>query len=192
MTALIEAYRRIQMTPYKIVDIEFSLDNSLALIDSRGASCTPKHIVLDNMIKKLGFETKFCVHEFKWSTFNLQLPKEIYNLINPRQIDFHTNLEVKINNNWIIVDATWDDNLIDIGFPGTKKWDGITSTINGVTSLNEYKFNSLEDRNSFLKSRNNKLDNESEFINQLNKYLEKIRTLGDIRTSSFVNRNQKI
>lgn len=175
MIALLEAFNRIKTVPYKIVDIDYSLDNSRALIDSKGASCTPKHIVLENIIKSLGFETKFCVHEFKWSTFNLDLSKELSDLINPLQIDFHTNLEVKINNKWIMVDATWDDDLIDAGFPGTKNWDGISPTINGVTSLNEYKFDSLEERNSFIKYRSIKLDNESEFIYQLNRYFQKIR-----------------
>ena len=126
-------------------------------------------------LQSLRFETRFCVHEFKWSTFKLSFPKELADLINLSQIDFHTNLEVKVDNEWIMVDATWDDDLIDAGFPGTKNWNGKESTVNCVVSLNEYKFNTLIERNDFSATKNNKLGNESEFILQLNMYLNSIR-----------------
>jgi len=76
-------------------------------------------------------------------------------------------------------DATWDDKLIDAGFPGTKNWDGITSTKNCVKSLNEYRFDSLEERNTYIKIKKSEIKTdpliESQLIIELNNYFDKLR-----------------
>lgn len=172
-TTLITAFNKIRSVPYKIIDIDYSLENSKSLIDSNGASCTPKHIVLDDLFRSHGYKTRFCVHEFRWSSMNL--PKVLSSLIEPSQIDFHTNLEVVIDNQWIVLDATWDDALLNAGFPGTKYWDGKNSTANCVVSTKEYKFNTLKERNSFIQANSGNVYKEAEFIFQLNQYFEELR-----------------
>jgi hypothetical protein len=179
MNQLIDIYNRIRNIPYKIIDVEYSLTNSYNLINSNAASCTPKHVVLADMYKAHGIESRFCVHEFRWTDFSINFNNKIIRLLNQNPIDFHTNLEIKIDTHWIIVDATWDDALINAGLPGTKKWDGKISTINGVKSLKEYKLNSLEERDAFIKAKKSKMrihsSIETELITELNNYFDKLR-----------------
>lgn len=124
MKELIDIFNSIRRIPYKIVDIEYSLENSYDLIYNEGASCTPKHLhlVLADKIKALGLETRFCIHEFKWADFNFNFSESLLKLFKLIPYDFHTNVEVKIDNNWVLVDATWDDALIKAGLPGTLNW----------------------------------------------------------------------
>ena len=72
MKDLIDAYNRIRKVHYKIADLNYSLLNSNLLIDSNGASCTPKLVVLSDLFRKSGFETRFCVYEFQWADFKLK------------------------------------------------------------------------------------------------------------------------
>jgi hypothetical protein len=178
MKTIIDTFNQIRRVPYKIVDVQYSLDNCYDLIKANGASCTPKHIVLADKFKSLGLETRFCVHEFKWADFKVNFSDKVSELIKLLPSDFHTNLEVKIDN-WIRVDATWDDDLIEAGFPGTKNWQGKEPTLNCVFSLKEYKFNSVIERDTFLKveQEKNGLNSriESEFILELNDYFDRIR-----------------
>ncbi|MDC1161955.1 hypothetical protein OAT18_00795 [Tenacibaculum sp.] len=176
---LIKLFNEIKNITYKIIDIEYTLESSYKLIQSDGASCTPKHIVLAEKFNKLGIETRFCIHEFSWSSFETILPYELLKLSKKLPIDYHTNLEVKIDEVWVLLDVTWDDGLIDKGFIGTKDWDGETSTLNCVNSLKEYKFNSLKERANFIKSKiegnNNQLKDQREFIEKINNFFEELR-----------------
>jgi len=178
MTDLINAYNRVRKVHYKIVDIEYSLSNSNRLINLNSASCTPKHIVLFDTFCKLGFETRFCVYKFQWSDFKLDFPQNISALIQNASSDYHTNLEIKIGDHWIMVDATWDDKLIDAGLPGTKNWNGIDSTINAVYSNNVSRFNSIEERAIFIKEKMEgdcDSDKKLELTVALNNYFKTIR-----------------
>lgn len=92
--------------------------------------------------------------------------------------DFHTNLEIRIGEEWKLVDATWDDKLMDAGFPETKQWNGTESTINAVYAKNVYQFNSMVELADFLKSKVGKdhdVKNEGQFIQALNNYFKTLR-----------------
>ena len=178
MKKLIDVYDQIRNVQYKIVDVDYSLSNSYRLVDSNGASCTPKHIVLFDMFSAFGFETRLCVHEFQWLDFNLEFPKYVSDLLTDFSSDFHTNIEIKIGDNWIMVDATWDDKLIDAGLPGTKEWNGKESTLNAVHSNTVHRFNSIAERKEFLIQNIKKdkdLDKERECIDALNNYFDLLR-----------------
>jgi len=165
MKDLIDAYNRIRKVHYKIVDLDYSLLNSNLLIDSNGASCTPRHVVLSDLFRKSGFETRFCVYEFQWADFKLKFPEHITVLLKKISVDFHTNLEIKIGNEWILIDATWDDTLIDTGLPDTKQWNGRESTINAVYANNVHRFDTIEERAAFLKSKKSKDYNSIKNLN---------------------------
>lgn len=178
MKDLIAAYNKIRNVHYKIVDVEYSLTNSIQLINSNGASCTPKHVVLSDLFRKAGFETCFCVYEFQWADLKLDFPKHIRTLLKDFPVDFHTNIEIKMNDEWILIDATWDDALIDAGLPGTKQWNGIASTITAVYANNVHRFNSMEERAAFLKNKRSEdhdAEKERQLIKALNDYFETLR-----------------
>ena len=174
MNNLIEIFTEIRTIPYQIINVPYSVKSSYDLINKNQASCTPKHIVLAHKYKNLGFQTRFCVHEFSWEDFQIDLNKNIKKLLKKCPIDFHTNLELKRENNWIRIDATWDDKLLEIGLPGTKFWNGKDNTVNCVNSLAEFKFDTIEEREEFIKIQRNKLNynpqDELELINELNTF----------------------
>ncbi len=180
MDALITLYNDIRKIPYKIVDIEYNLINSYKLIRERGASCAPKHVVLGDWLEGLQIEYKFMVHEFEWKDFQVSVPEKLKNLMDSAPKDYHTNLKVKIDDNWIILDATWDDSLIRFGFPGTINWNGKSDTNNGVYSLKQYEFSTFEDRTDFVNTMKQKntvpSPQESDFINELNTFFSGIRS----------------
>lgn len=177
---LINIYNQIQNVEYRIAHIiNYSVDNSYDLVNSNVASCAPKHIILSEKFKENGLITRFCLHKFNWSDLNFIFPHKLSELSKKYSSDYHTNLEVKIDNRWVMVDATWDNELINSGFPATQYWNGKDSTLNAVASKEVYKFNSLKERNDFLKTETkNKTtfsEEESIFINELNSFFQAMR-----------------
>ena len=176
---LIKIYNQIKNIKYKIVDIDYSLESSYDLINSNGASCTPKHIILSDKFNQLGFQSRFCIYEFNWSDLNFEYPNRLSKLLKIFSSDFHTNLEVKIRDRWVMVDATWDNELIDAGMTGTKEWNGKDSTLNAVKPIKTYKFNSIREKNDFLKTEANEtiefIEKKVEFINELNNFFNHLR-----------------
>ncbi len=176
---LIKIYNQIKNIKYKIVDIDYSLESSYDLINSNGASCTPKHIILSDKFNQLGFQCRFCIYEFNWSDLNFEYPNRLSTLLKIFSSDFHTNLEVKIRDRWVMVDATWDNELIDAGMKGTKEWNGKDSTLNAVKPIKTYKFNSIREKNDFLKTEANEtieyIEKKVEFINELNNFFNHLR-----------------
>jgi hypothetical protein len=179
MTNLIALFSGIRNTPYQIIDIPYTIENSYVLIKNKGASCTPKHIVLADQFQKSGFITRFCVHEFLWEDFQIDFNDKIYDLLKKCPRDFHTNLEFKMENHWINVDATWDDPLLELGLPGTKLWNGKDSTLNCVYSLRENKFDTIDEKVKFIEWEQKKLNYNpkdiSELINELNVFFDSKR-----------------
>jgi hypothetical protein len=135
-------------------------------------------VVLYDVFQKAGFDVRFCVYEFQWFDFKLNFPQHISALLKDFPTDFHTNLEVKIDDKWILIDATWDDALIDAGLPGIKQWDGRKPTINAVYANNVHRFDSMEERAEFLKNNRSKkqdTEKEAQLIYALNTYFEALR-----------------
>lgn len=112
-----EAFKNIRDIPYRI---------PLALRD-KDSCCNGKHKLLRNSLEKLGYEVRYRICTFLWSS--MDLPAKL-SAIPHNDNSTHVWLEILINNEWIIVDATWDC--------GIKKnfhineWDGTTNTVPAV------------------------------------------------------------
>jgi len=85
--------------------------------------CSGKHKKLFNLLKKKGCEVRYRVCVFLWSSLNL--PPELKTI--PHDDDCtHTYLEIKIDENWKVLDATWDSRLKNIFH--INRWDGKSNT----------------------------------------------------------------
>ena len=78
-------------------------------------TCWGKHRILKSLLDSNDFSTRFRVCEFLWS--EQKIPKRILGIPHYDK-DYHLFLEVKIYNNWVIVDCTNDSKL-----PDFNKWD---------------------------------------------------------------------
>lgn len=69
----------------------------------------------------------------KFNDLNVRFPNEIKDVLNRTEIiDPHNFLKIFIDNKWVIVDATWDKNLKNLGFIINENWDGKTDMKLGV------------------------------------------------------------
>lgn len=110
---IIEEFKKVRDIPYRIPLTPEEPDEC----------CTGKAEMMFKMFKEGGYDVRYRLCTFKWSSINL--PKELKNI--PHDDDSsHTYLEVKIDGQWKIVDATWDKGLK--GLFNINEWDGKSDT----------------------------------------------------------------
>jgi hypothetical protein len=85
-----------------IRDIPYRIPLSLEEPDE---CCSGKADRLFNILKSAGYNVRHRLCTFKWNSLNL--PKKLQNILHDNDSS-HTFLEVEINGEWKIVDATWD------------------------------------------------------------------------------------
>jgi hypothetical protein len=110
---LISIFDQVRDIPYKIP----------ISIGEKDCCCNGKHIMLKKAFENLGYECRYRVVSFKWSSLNL--PSELYK-ISHEDDSTHVYLEVKIGGEWINVDATWDRRLSKVF--KINEWDGESNT----------------------------------------------------------------
>lgn len=110
---IIEEFNKVRDIPYRI---PLSLEEP-------DECCTGKADILFKELKKGGYNVRYRLCTFRWSS--LALPKELQIL--PHEDDSsHTYLEIEINGEWKIVDATWDRGLKNLFI--VNEWDGKSDT----------------------------------------------------------------
>lgn len=121
---LIEIFRKVQAIPYKCRGEEhFSCLNIMPLY----ANCNKKRDLLKNLLGGEGFESRDLDAIFDWT--DLPIPQEIIRILrNSGTHQKHHLLEIRVNGNYIKIDATWNPELGNRGFPVTKNWDGNSDT----------------------------------------------------------------
>ncbi len=104
------------------------------LVAGRG-SCIPKHYLLADIYRQLGFEVVFATFPFLWNNPDLRYPPELRKLATSLPVAYHLACRVRIDNRWVLVDATWDPLLARGGFPVNEDWDGRSDTRCAVKPL---------------------------------------------------------
>lgn len=161
---LIEIFKEIRDVPYKI-PLSFTEPNNC---------CSGKNARLLSELRKLGYEARWRVCRFAWGI--LRLPQEVNSLPHD-DLSTHAYLEVKLDREWKIVDATWDSALSDI-LP-VMEWDGISNTKVAVESIEMF---SLERSEEIMRSENEKIffedmERNGIFYKAFNDWLERVRLL---------------
>lgn len=123
MNKLIESFERVQKIPYRCRAKNFTVINE----EVPYANCGQKRRLLKQKLESLGFECRNLDAIFNWR--DLPIPEEILKILkNSETFQKHHLLEVKIGENYLKVDSTWNLELEKLGFPVTKFWDGNSDT----------------------------------------------------------------
>jgi hypothetical protein len=126
-----------------IRDIPYSL--ALPMTDPKAAPeqilmlgkgyCGPKHYLLAEMYRRMGLEVVYATFPFLWNDPDIRFPTELRRLATGLPVAHHLACRVRINDRWVLVDATWDKPLKRGGFPINEHWDGYADTKCAVKPL---------------------------------------------------------
>ena len=150
------------------------------LVQNRGY-CEPKHILMYMMYQRLRIPVKYVTYPFSWSTQDINYPWKLKKLANGMPMGYHLACKAHINEEWVLVDATWDLPLKNFGFPVNESWDGASHTLNAVKPQEEIIHENDEDRVEYARARRWRLLTEKEkvlsrrFFDELNKWLQEAR-----------------
>lgn len=159
---LISIFNQIRDIPYKIP----------TTIGEADCCCSGKHIMLKKEFEKLGYECKYRVCSFKWSDLNL--PSELAEITHGDN-STHVYLEVKIDNEWKNIDATWDKGLS--GIFNINEWHGEFDTQIAVPVIGLFSYEESENimANDDTEIVENDLKKNGEFYIAFNNWLIKNR-----------------
>jgi hypothetical protein len=134
--SFISVYEHIRDIPNSLevpmTDLKTAPEQMLAL--GKGY-CGPKHYLLADMYCRLGYEVVYATFPFLWNDPDLLYPPEIRQLASGLPVAHHLACRVRINNRWVLVDATWDRPLKQAGFSVNEHWDGRADTFCAVKPL---------------------------------------------------------
>jgi transglutaminase-like putative cysteine protease len=126
--ARVAIFERIRDIPYavvpELVDPEGYVD---ILLVNRG-SCTPKHLLLCEMYRRLGLTVLYVVYPFRWDELEVEYSPRLRRLAEAVPMRYHLACKVEIEDRLILVDATVDPGLVKLGLHVNKAWDGLSDT----------------------------------------------------------------
>lgn len=172
--ARISIFERIRDIPYAVIpetlDSEKGLEVMLRL--NRG-SCQPKHLLLGEMLERLGISMFYVVYQFRWDELEIDYPKHLKELSRKMPISHHLACRARIDDELVLVDATCDLPLERIGIPVSKAWDGLGSLALPIHPLGEEEIYHSSERTLIAPRSFSGI--ETEFYMSLNKWLEEVR-----------------
>lgn len=153
---LIKVFEEVREIPYHLPENPSDKD----------FRCWGKNRLLVERFKELGYESRIRVCSFLWS--KQHFPKELL-LKAPKEKDFHAFVEIKLNGEWIKVDASFESK-----YPFHNEWDGKTST---KISINYDKIYSSEESKEINEKENSshKSRQDYEFYKKVNKFFSELR-----------------
>jgi broad specificity phosphatase PhoE len=129
--------------------------------------CRHKSELLKQLFEEEGFKARIVYAVFDWK--DLPIPKDILGILKSGTKMVHNLLEVNLNGKWIKVDATWNRDLQEKGFPITKHWNGKENT----KMVTEGKINFYKSKEEAKKEEgiNNSKEELHKFAEKLNKWI---------------------
>ena len=179
--ARISVFNHIRDIPYALIpEIRSSERGPSGVLTWKAGSCTPKHFLLGAMFEKLGIRVIYVTFPFSWNQPNIAYPRELRELVQVLPTEYHLACRAYIDDAWVLVDATWDPSLKDVGFPVNENWDGESDTRVALVYRDVIVHGSAAERDEFVKKQKEKWSKGDElrtakFIVGLNKWLEEIR-----------------
>ena len=143
-------------------------------------SCSPKHFLLGRMFEMLRIPTQYVTYPFSWNVTSVAYPPELRKLAEDVPIGYHLACKARIENQWVVVDATWDRPLARVGFPVNESWDGIGDTRLAVEPLDDLVHENAQERMRFVQARKSSWTTDDHartdhFTSALNNWLEDVR-----------------
>jgi len=181
MDAWISIFNQIRDIPYAVIpEISNPVDGPEGLLKRMKGSCAPKHFLLARMFEMLRIPIKYVTYPFSWNVKSVAYPPEVRKLAEVVPIGYHLACKARIENRWLVVDATWDRRLARVGFPVNESWDGASDTKLAVEPLDEMVHENAQERMRFLQARKYSWTIEDHartdrFTSALNNWLEDVR-----------------
>jgi len=179
--ARISIFSQIRDIPYAVVpEINNPTEGPEGLLTRMKGSCLPKHFLLGRMFEMLRIPTQFLTYPFSWNVKSVAYPPELRKLAEAVPIRYHLTCKARIQEQWVVVDATWDRSLARVGFPVNDSWDGVGDTRLAVEPLGRLVHESAEDRVSVAQTYKSSWSADDtarteRFTSALNNWLEEIR-----------------
>lgn len=117
---IIEVFKAVRDMPYRIP----------LTLGEDDFCCSGKHKILKDLLGERGFEARYRVCSFLWSSVNL--PSKVSDIPHD-DVSSHAWLEVSIDGEWVTVDATWDIGIKNIFY--VNEWDGKSNMETAVKPL---------------------------------------------------------
>jgi hypothetical protein len=180
-TRIVDLFRAVRRIPYAVTGDR----TARGVVERWSGSCSGKHILLSMVLGHFGHSSRIATIE---TTADRGLPehsrvaRRIIELANANVIpDFHHFVQVRCEDHWIDLDATWDDSLESFGFPVNRNWDGTSNTRIAFSPIRVVGYSSAEDLPA-LKSQllgglsASRRENRREFFRELTVWLsEEVR-----------------
>jgi hypothetical protein len=181
LAARISVFSHIRDIPYAIVPaMRDPVVGPAEMLKSNMGACVPKHHLLLPMFEKLGIPVKYATYLFYWDDPDIKYPPELRALAKKMPLTGHLACKAKIEDKWVLVDATWDPPLKKAGFPVNENWDGLSDTKCAVSAVKEVLHESLKERldyNASIRSAFSPQEQAAyeEFVPKLNAWLRQLR-----------------
>jgi hypothetical protein len=168
----VQAFYKIREVPYVI-----SRKTPEEMKEGGKGSCYHKHAWLAEELQELGIPVKFVTYQFKWGA-TLSMPTQLKQQAKKLSSGTHLFLKVKMDGNWLNVDATWNSMMKEHGFP-VNEWNGKTSTRLAVKPLGEMEeFDSLEGVNGYVKKHHDTKPDKKQrqkYFQDFNEWIKKVQ-----------------
>ena len=171
LEARISVFRKIRDIPYAVIPEIIHPQKYLEILKINKGSCSPKHFLLADLLERLGLTIFYSVWQFLWKDIPIEWPLELKRLVEEMPINTHLALRVKIEDDFVLVDATLDPKLKILGLP-INDWDGKGNTLLPIQPLGEEVWHSREERELMVP---NFEERSLIFYQKLNSWMEKVR-----------------
>ena len=135
--AMIAVFEKIRDIPYGVLPVLNNPIDYPRILELNMGSCTPKHLLMCEMYRRLGLEVLYVVYPYRWAEFEELYPPTLWKLAQQMAPVNHLACKVELNGCYVLVDATIDPPLGSIGLPFTASWDGESDTALPVLPIGE-------------------------------------------------------
>ncbi|MBP7114166.1 MAG: hypothetical protein KBA40_01800 [Candidatus Peribacteraceae bacterium] len=118
--ARLEAFHRVRDIAYG----DIGSRNPFDVLAANKGTCSGKHALLRKLLESMDYKVQpwFATHDF--SKFPVkEWPAELLPYASKILTDYHDFLKVNVDRKWVTVDAIFDTDMGELGFPVTE-WDG--------------------------------------------------------------------
>ncbi|SDW16218.1 hypothetical protein SAMN05444411_101184 [Lutibacter oricola] len=126
---------------YTVRDIPYGNIGSRNAIDvykQNKGTCSGKHALLKELYVAIGVEVKEFIVMHSFNEIGVDFPKKVQQILdNTNIVDPHNFIKIKVNNQWLTIDATWNLQLKQFNFPINEIWNGNKSMPISVKCTNE-------------------------------------------------------
>jgi hypothetical protein len=138
--ARVAVFERIRDIPYAVIAELVNYAKYADLLRINKGSCAPKHFLLCELYQRMGLDVLYVTYPFRWDALGIDYPPDLHKLAKSMPLRHHLACRVEIEGRLVLVDATIDLGLENLGLPVNKSWDGASDTLLPLEPLGEEEF----------------------------------------------------